>query len=169
MSSRSTRPLRGLLAAACCLVCLLLAAPSAAAQLKLPRKGRATPTTQPKDEVTPKSEEGAGREQGNLVPHLVCAVCGERNYVAKLDRPQPDGTYTAWCAPCRRDQPHRRSEDVARSEKLDLPSGSLLIMRGDTQANWKHEIPKSRHPCGPRINLTFRLVRSDPRGSIARV
>ena len=31
-------------------------------------------------------------------------------------------------------------------------------MRGDTQRNWKHEVPKTRVPCGPRINLTFRYV-----------
>lgn len=43
--------------------------------------------------------------------------------------------------------------------KLELPSGSLLVMRGDTQRYWKHEVPKSRRPCGPRINLTYRLVK----------
>lgn len=50
---------------------------------------------------------------------------------------------------------HDKSQKPLR---LALPSGSLLVMRGDTQRNWKHEIPKSRKPCGPRINLTFRLV-----------
>lgn len=46
--------------------------------------------------------------------------------------------------------------------RLALPSGSLLVMRGDTQQNWKHEIPKSTKPCGPRINLTFRYVAPQP-------
>jgi alkylated DNA repair dioxygenase AlkB len=41
---------------------------------------------------------------------------------------------------------------------LDLPSGSLLIMRGTTQENWKHGIRKSKRVTAPRINLTFRRV-----------
>jgi alkylated DNA repair dioxygenase AlkB len=53
---------------------------------------------------------------------------------------------------------HRHDSSV-KPLRLPLPSGSLLVMRGDTQRNWKHEIPKRTKPCGPRINLTFRLVR----------
>lgn len=41
---------------------------------------------------------------------------------------------------------------------LRLPSGSLLLMRGATQANWKHGISKQSRPCGPRVNLTFRRI-----------
>ncbi|MGE4609138.1 MAG: alpha-ketoglutarate-dependent dioxygenase AlkB [Myxococcota bacterium] len=41
---------------------------------------------------------------------------------------------------------------------LTLSHGSLLIMYGDTQKNWKHALPKSSSVCGPRINLTFRFV-----------
>ncbi len=52
---------------------------------------------------------------------------------------------------------HRRRKDVA-NVKLELPSGSLLVMRGATQANWKHAILKRSKPCGPRINLTFRRI-----------
>ena len=39
-----------------------------------------------------------------------------------------------------------------------LHSGSLIIMRGDTQKSWKHGIPKESQFCGPRINLTFRNI-----------
>lgn len=42
--------------------------------------------------------------------------------------------------------------------KLPLPSGSLLLMKGDTQSYWKHGISKQKHPCGPRVNLTFRKI-----------
>lgn len=42
--------------------------------------------------------------------------------------------------------------------RLPLASGSLLVMKGPTQANWKHGLPKERHACGSRINLTFRYV-----------
>jgi alkylated DNA repair dioxygenase AlkB len=42
--------------------------------------------------------------------------------------------------------------------RLALPSGSLLIMKGLTQQNWRHGIDKLAKPCGPRINLTFRRI-----------
>ncbi|WP_236621807.1 alpha-ketoglutarate-dependent dioxygenase AlkB family protein [Luteimonas huabeiensis] len=42
---------------------------------------------------------------------------------------------------------------------LALPHGSLLLMAGDTQRRYRHALPKTAKPVGPRINLTFRLVR----------
>lgn len=42
--------------------------------------------------------------------------------------------------------------------RLRLASGSLLLMRGDTQRSWRHGVPKESRPCGPRINLTFRTI-----------
>ena len=41
---------------------------------------------------------------------------------------------------------------------LDLPHGSLLLMRGPTQQHWQHALPKTARPVGPRLNLTFRWV-----------
>jgi alkylated DNA repair dioxygenase AlkB len=41
---------------------------------------------------------------------------------------------------------------------LDLPSGSLLLMRGPTQQHWQHALPKTARPVAPRLNLTFRWV-----------
>ena len=52
---------------------------------------------------------------------------------------------------------HKSRRDLG-SFKLALPSGSLLLMRGDTQKNWKHGIRKLTRHCGPRLNLTFRWV-----------
>jgi alkylated DNA repair dioxygenase AlkB len=49
-------------------------------------------------------------------------------------------------------------EKTLKPIRVELESGSLLIMRGDTQKNWKHAIDKQRRPCGPRINLTFRQI-----------
>ena len=43
---------------------------------------------------------------------------------------------------------------------LDLPGGSLLLMRGPTQRHWQHALPKTARPVGPRLNLPFRWVRS---------
>jgi len=39
-----------------------------------------------------------------------------------------------------------------------LPHGSLLIMAGETQKNFKHEVPKEPAVTLPRINLTFRRI-----------
>ena|ERR1017187_434498 len=39
-----------------------------------------------------------------------------------------------------------------------LPHGSLLIMAGKTQKNFKHEVPKEPSVTQPRINLTFRRI-----------
>ena len=41
---------------------------------------------------------------------------------------------------------------------LPLDHGSLLLMTGATQHNWKHGINKVAQPCGPRVNLTFRRI-----------
>lgn len=43
------------------------------------------------------------------------------------------------------------------TEKMRLGDGDLLVMKGRTQAEWEHSIPK-RADAGPRINLTFRRV-----------
>lgn len=43
--------------------------------------------------------------------------------------------------------------------KINLEHGSLLIMKGETQHLWKHQIPKTAKPIGPRINLTFRVLK----------
>lgn len=53
---------------------------------------------------------------------------------------------------------HKRQADLKAS--VALTHGSLLVMRGQTQANWLHSIPKTTKPVGERINLTFRVVRS---------
>ena len=54
---------------------------------------------------------------------------------------------------------HRHRKNIG-SVKLELDSGSLLIMKGDTQANWKHGIPKQSKFCPPRLNLTFRMIKN---------
>lgn len=46
-----------------------------------------------------------------------------------------------------------------RKLKITLEHGSLLIMKGTTQHFWKHQIPKTSKDIGPRINLTFRIIK----------
>ena len=52
---------------------------------------------------------------------------------------------------------HKRAKQL-RPVRIRLASGSLLLMRGETQHCWRHGIPKESRPCGPRINLTFRNI-----------
>ena len=51
---------------------------------------------------------------------------------------------------------HRR--DPALALALELPPGSLLVMRGQTQRVARHALPRTARRIGERINLTFRFV-----------
>ena len=50
---------------------------------------------------------------------------------------------------------HNRTQQAVH---VPLRSGSLLLMKGETQQHWHHGINKQTRPCGARINLTFRWV-----------
>jgi alkylated DNA repair dioxygenase AlkB len=51
---------------------------------------------------------------------------------------------------------HRTRTELRAS--VELTHGSLLILRGGTQANWLHRVPKIATPVAERLNLTFRQV-----------
>lgn len=51
---------------------------------------------------------------------------------------------------------HRRQKSLRY--RMRLVHGSLLVMRGPMQHHWLHQIPKTRKPVKPRINLTFRSI-----------
>ncbi len=52
----------------------------------------------------------------------------------------------------------RRYRSKEKSISVPLSSGSLLVMRGDCQTFWEHQIPKTSRVVGQRINLTFRRI-----------
>jgi alkylated DNA repair dioxygenase AlkB len=54
---------------------------------------------------------------------------------------------------------HKTRPDL-KPVRLNLASGSLLLMRGETQRHWRHGVNKEQCPCGPRVNLTFRRIRT---------
>ena len=54
----------------------------------------------------------------------------------------------------------RRKGQSRIEHSLALNHGSLLVMRGPTQHYWQHQVAKTGSPCAPRLNLTFRLIRS---------
>lgn len=45
-----------------------------------------------------------------------------------------------------------------KSVSVLLESGSLLVMKGATQTNWLHCLPKTKKITRPRVNLTFRTI-----------
>ena len=51
-----------------------------------------------------------------------------------------------------------RARDGGAGLSLELAHGSLLLMAGATQRLYRHDLPKTRAPVMPRINLTFRHV-----------
>ncbi len=50
---------------------------------------------------------------------------------------------------------HKITKEVI---SIILESGSVLLMKANTQSHWMHALPKSAKIKDPRINLTFRLV-----------
>jgi len=53
---------------------------------------------------------------------------------------------------------HRQRRDLPATT-IPLEHGSLLLMRGTTQACWEHALPRRLKVAAPRVNLTFRVVR----------
>lgn len=48
--------------------------------------------------------------------------------------------------------------DRSLRHDMMLEDGDVLVMRGNTQQTWLHQIPKTTLAVGERINLTFRSV-----------
>ncbi len=55
---------------------------------------------------------------------------------------------------------HKKYKENQLQHEVFLQNGSLLLMSGSTQHNWLHEIPRTAKPIGPRINLTFRVIKN---------
>ena len=51
---------------------------------------------------------------------------------------------------------HKRNRLIKK--RIELTHGSLLLMSGRTQKDFKHQIAKSKRIHEPRINLTFRYI-----------
>ncbi|WP_152389770.1 alpha-ketoglutarate-dependent dioxygenase AlkB family protein [Azotobacter salinestris] len=56
----------------------------------------------------------------------------------------------------------RRIGQTRIEHSLLLEHGSVLVMAGATQHHWQHQVAKTRKPCAPRLNLTFRQVHPQP-------
>ncbi|HEY5972146.1 MAG TPA: alpha-ketoglutarate-dependent dioxygenase AlkB [Pseudoxanthomonas sp.] len=52
----------------------------------------------------------------------------------------------------------KHRHDASCKREILLPHGSLLVMRGETQQDYRHALPRTAKPVGERINLTFRSI-----------
>ncbi|WP_010229263.1 alpha-ketoglutarate-dependent dioxygenase AlkB family protein [Gillisia marina] len=52
----------------------------------------------------------------------------------------------------------KHKKNPTLKQTIQLAHGSLLIMKGQTQEFWKHQLPKTKKNIEPRINLTFRTI-----------
>ncbi len=48
--------------------------------------------------------------------------------------------------------------DKSRVKSIGLSHGSFLLMQGQTQHYWEHQIPKTSMEIPARINITFRII-----------
>ena len=54
----------------------------------------------------------------------------------------------------------RHKQKQATEISLELPHGSLLLMAGALQQHWQHSLPARKKVTKPRINLTFRNLKT---------
>jgi len=104
----------------------------------------------------------------------ISALCGVRFNSVLLNRYRTGTDSMGWHAdhePELGPQPVIASLSLGATRRFDLrhnatgvvrsfrlASGSLLVMQGMTQAQWRHRVPKEPAVCGERVNLTFRIV-----------
>ena len=51
-----------------------------------------------------------------------------------------------------------QANDGSETFAIDLQHGDIATMEGLCQKHYKHALIPAPHPCGPRINLTFRKI-----------
>ena len=75
----------------------------------------------------------------------------------------PDPCIASLSLGCSRDFLLKPKRVKAKSHKINLDSGSLLLMLPPTQQHWQHALPVRRGHMQGRINITFRNVLLSPR------
>ena len=51
---------------------------------------------------------------------------------------------------------HMADKSLVRS--AELAHGTYVLMKGETQHKWEHQVPKTKKVLTPRISLTFRIL-----------
>ena len=70
--------------------------------------------------------------------------------------PNPNIASVSFGATRRFDFKHKT--DTNNKFSVELHSGSVLLMKGDMQHHWLHQLPAQKRIKEPRINLTFRYI-----------
>lgn len=52
----------------------------------------------------------------------------------------------------------RSYRDKNNLVSIDLQPGSIVVMKGASQNEWEHRVPKTARQVGARINITFRVI-----------
>ena len=52
-----------------------------------------------------------------------------------------------------------KHNETLETHDIILKHGSLLIMKGEMQHYWKHQVPKQKSVLKERVNLTFRVIK----------
>ena len=76
----------------------------------------------------------------------------------ELDAEAPIASLSLGASRSFRLRPKPGQQQAARS--LELAHGDLLVMDPPTQRHWQHALPRRLRVHQPRLNLTFRMVRS---------
>ena len=53
----------------------------------------------------------------------------------------------------------RHIADKSLVRSVELTHGTYVLMKGETQHKWEHQVPKTKKVLTPRISLTFRILR----------
>jgi alkylated DNA repair dioxygenase AlkB len=103
--------------------------------------------------------------QPYVVPVLTAALCNR--YVtgsdkvgmhADKDHGKPVDVIASYSLGATRPMRLKRSDRTGRTVTVELRTGDLMLMAGDTQHHWMHEIPPYPAASGPRINVTLRAI-----------
>lgn len=111
-----------------------------------------------------------GNHRDNRENRVIASVSlgAARTFILEHDRPPPDAPASSK-KPVRKVRTVKSQEDQLEKQpeqddtllyykKLTLENGSLIVMQGDTQLSWKHQIPKEAKVKESRISLTFRQL-----------
>src|SRR6185503_6144189 len=108
---------------------------------------------------------------GNVAPHLVCTVCGERNYNIKDDgRRDADGLPIAWCSSCKRDTSQKPSNGGSADGLKPSTSKSRATGRGRLvlPSTYPGEAGGAAPPAQPTKTVTVPPPRSVPPDKLLR-
>jgi HEAT repeat protein len=106
-----------------------------------------------------KGQEAKKEKGGDLAPHLVCAVCGERNYNLHDDgRRDEQGLVIAWCVHCKRDTSQRPPDPPrATSSGKAMGKGGRLVLPTKPLApvgDRPETLPSGPAPSAPTARVT---------------